>query len=126
MQQVRAGYLDAPRAVVADVAQAQRALESLQQGLRTGMGCTVPEYPVLERQAEGRFLLNGGRRLGLAVGSQVLLSAPAQIPEKILQPEVAASLMLAVVESVEQDRALVRRVAGPAPTTSGALVGLPF
>lgn len=126
MQQVRTGYLDAPRAVVSDVAQAQRALESLQQGLRTGMGCTVPEYPVLERQAEGRFLLNGGKRLGLAVGSQVLLSAPAQIPSRILQPEVAASLMLAVVESVDQDRALVRRVAGPAPTSSGALVGLPF
>lgn len=126
MQQVPSGYLDAPRAVVSDVAQAQRALESLQQGLRTGMGCTVPEYPILERQAEGRFLLNGGRRLGLAVGTQVLLSAPAQIPEKILQPEVAASLMLAVVESVEQDRALVRRVAGPVPPSSGALVGLPF
>lgn len=126
MQQVRTGYLDAPRAAVSDVAQAQRALESLQQGLRTGMGCTVPEYPVLERQAEGRFLLNGGRRLGLTVGSQVLLSAPAQIPSRILQPDVAASLMLAVVESVEQDRALVRRVAGPAPASSGALVGLPF
>lgn len=126
MQQVRTGYLDAPRAVVSDVVQAQRALESLQQGLRTGMGCVSPEYPVLERQAEGRFLLNGGKRLGLAVGTQVLLSAPAQIPSKILQPEVAASLMLAVVESVDQDRALVRRVAGPAPASSGALVGLPF
>lgn len=126
MQQVRTGYLDAPRAVVSDVGQAQRALEGLQQGLRTGMGCVAPEYPVLERQPEGRFLLNGGRRLGLSVGSQVLLSAPAQIPAGILQAEVIASLVLAVVESVDQDRAVVRRVAGPVPTSSGALVGFPL
>ena len=126
MQQVRTGYLDAPRAVVSDVAQAQRALTSLQQGLRSGMGCVAPEYPVLERQPEGRYLLNGGRRLGLAVGAQVLLSAPAQVPARILQPDVAASLSLAIVESVEEDRAIVRRVAGPVPTASGALVGLPL
>ncbi|MEY3669433.1 MAG: hypothetical protein RL258_828, partial [Pseudomonadota bacterium] len=80
MQQVRTGYLDAPRAVVSDIAQAQRALAGLQQGLRTGMGCVAPEYPVLERQPEGRYLLNGGRRLGLTVGGQVLLAAPAQVP----------------------------------------------
>lgn len=126
MQQVRTGYLDAPRAVVSDIAQAQRALTSLQQGLRSGMGCVAPEYPVLERQPEGRYLLNGGRRLGLAVGAQVLLSAPAQVPARILQPDVAASLSLAIVESVEEDRAIVRRVAGPAPSASGALVGLPL
>ena len=126
MQQLRTGYLDAPRAVVSDIAQAQRALASLQQGLRTGMGCVAPEYSVLERQPEGRYLLNGGRRLGLTVGGQVLLAAPAQVPARILQPEVAASLSLAVVESVQEDRAIVRRVAGPAPTGSGALVGLPF
>lgn len=126
MQQLRTGYLDAPRAVVSDVAQAQRALTSLQQGLRTGMGCVAPEYPVLERQPEGRYLLNGGRRLGLTVGAQVLLSAPAQVPAQILQPDVAASLSLAVVESVQEDRAVVRRVAGPAPAALGALVALPL
>lgn len=126
MQQLRSGYLDAPRAVVSDIAQAQRALASLQQGLRTGMGCVAPEYPVMERQPEGRYLLNGGRRLGLTVGGQVLLAAPAQVPARILQPDVAASLSLAVVESVEEDRAIVRRVAGPSPSGPGALVGLPF
>lgn len=126
MQQVRTGYLDAPRAVVSDVAQAQRALSSLQQGLRSGMGCVAPEYPVLERQPEGRYLLNGGRRLGLTAGAQVLLSGPDQVPARILQPDVAASLSLAIVESVEEDRAIVRRVAGPMPSASGALVGLPL
>ncbi|MFM1880732.1 MAG: hypothetical protein RLZZ344_966 [Pseudomonadota bacterium] len=126
MQQLRTGYLDAPRAVVSDIAQAQRALASLQQGLRTGMGCVAPEYPVLERQPEGRYLLNGGRRLGLTVGGQILLAAPDQVPARILQPEVAASLSLAVVESVEEDRAVVRRVAGPVPSAAAALVGLPF
>lgn len=126
MRMVRPGYLDAPRAVVADMAQAQQALMSLQHGLRVGMGCVAPEYPVLDRQPEGRFQLNAGSRHGLVSGHQVLLAAPSSLPTRVLQPEVASSLALAVVESVDPYRAVVRLVAGPAPSASSRVVGIPF
>jgi hypothetical protein len=85
-----------------------------------------PEYPVLERRAGDRFVVQAGRLLGLEVGTQMLLSPTNQFVKRVLQPGVVESLALGVVESVGNDQAVVRFVEGPKPAASASLVAMPF
>jgi hypothetical protein len=60
------------------------------------------------------------------VGMQVLLSPDAGFMSKILQPGVADTLILGVVESVTNDRAVIQQIAGPSVSSPERLVGMPI
>ena len=90
------------------------------------MGCKTPEYPVLQKVGAKGFLLNAGRQDGLAVGMQVLLSPDSGFVSKILQPGIADTLVLGVVESVTNDHAVIQHIAGPAVSSPERLVGMPI
>lgn len=121
-----AGYLDAPRAVLVDPALTKAALGKLQRDFREFMSCEKPEYPVIERRANGDLLVNGGSRLGLKMGEQVLISKMGQLPKRILEAGVASNLALAEVVSVVEDRAVVKVIAGPKPASIEQLVISPL
>lgn len=126
MRLERAGYLEPIQPVVIDSQASQQALQTLQTEVRRAMGCKTPEYPVLEKVGSKGFLLNAGRQDGLAVGMQVLLSSDQGFMAKILQPGVADTLILGVVESVTNDRAVVQQIAGPTVASPQRLVGMPI
>lgn len=126
MRLERAGYLEPIQPVVVDPQASQQALQALQTEVRRAMGCKTPEYPVLEKVGSKGFLLNAGRQDGMAVGMQVLLSPDAGFMSKILQPGIADTLILGVVESVTNDRAVIRQIAGPAASSPERLVGMPI
>ena len=126
MRLERAGYLEPIQPVVVDPQASQQALQALQTEVRRAMGCKTPEYPVLEKVGSKGFLLNAGRQDGMAVGMQVLLSSDAGFMSKILQPGIADTLILGVVESVTNDRAVIQQIAGPAVSSPERLVGMPI
>ena len=90
------------------------------------MSCEKPEYPVIERRTNGDLLVNGGSRLGLKMGEQVLISKMGQLPKRILEAGVASNLALAEVVSVVEDRAVVKVIAGPKPASIEQLVISPL
>jgi hypothetical protein len=120
------GYLDEPRAMWAEPALAKASFAKLQKDFREFMGCSRPEYPVIEKQANGELLVNGGARLGLKIGEQLLVSKYGQLPKRILEAGVASGLSLAEVVSVVEDRAVVKVIAGPRPTSIDQLVVSPL
>ena len=120
------GYLDEPRAVLAEPVLAKAVFARLQKDFRDFMSCEKPEYPVIERRANGELLVNGGARLGLKMGEQVLVSKTGQLPKRILEAGVASNLVLAEVVSVVEDRAVVKVIAGPKPTSIEQLVISPL
>ena len=126
MRLERAGYLEPIQPVVVDPQASQQALQALQTEVRRAMGCTTPEYPVLQKVGSKGFLLNAGQQDGLTVGMQVLLSPDAGFMSKILQPGVADTLILGVVESVTNDRAVIQQIAGPSVSSPERLVGMPI
>ena len=126
MRLERAGYLEPIQPVVVDPQASQQALQALQTEVRRAMGCKTPEYPVLQKVGSKGFLLNAGQQDGLAVGMQVLLSPDAGFMSKILQPGVADTLILGVVESVTNDRAVIQQIAGPSVSSPERLVGMPI
>lgn len=126
MRLERAGYLEPIQPVVVDPQASQQALQALQTDVRRAMGCKTPEYPVLEKVGSKGFLLNAGRQDGMAVGMQVLLSPDAGFMSKILQPGIADTLILGVVESVTNDHAVIQQIAGPAVSSPERLVGMPI
>jgi len=120
------GYLDEPRAVLAEPSLAKASLAKLQKEFREFMGCDRPEYPVIERRSKDELLVNGGGRLGLKIGEQVLVSKAGQLPKRILETGVASNLALAEVVSVVEDRAVVKVIAGPKPSSIEQLVISPL
>jgi hypothetical protein len=126
MRLERAGYLEPVQPVVVDPQASQQALQALQTEVRRAMGCKTPEYPVLQKVGSKGFLLNAGQQDGLLVGMQVLLSSDAGFMSKILQPGIADTLILGVVESVTNDRAVIQQIAGPAVSSPERLVGMPI
>ncbi len=120
------GYLDAPEVQLAEPHIAKTALEGLQRDFRQHMACDKPEYPVIERQPSGELVINGGARVGLRAGEQLLLTRSGQLPKRILESGVAAGLALAEVVSVVEDRAVVRVIAGPRPASLEQLVVSPL
>jgi hypothetical protein len=126
MRLERTGYLEPTQPVVVDPQASQQALQALQTEVRRAMGCKTPEYPVLQKVGSKGFLLNAGQQDGLAVGMQVLLSPDAGFMSKILQPGVADTLILGVVESVTNDRAVIQQIAGPSVSSPERLVGMPI
>ena len=120
------GYLDAPEVQLAEPEIAKTALGGLQRDFRQHMACDKPEYPVIERQPSGELVINGGARVGLRAGEQLLLTRAGQMPKRILESGVAAGLALAEVVSVVEDRAVVRVIAGPRPASLEQLVVSPL
>ncbi|MGA1693250.1 MAG: hypothetical protein ACO379_07710, partial [Burkholderiaceae bacterium] len=120
------GYLDAPEVQLAEPHIAKTALEGLQRDFRQHMACDKPEYPVIERQPNGELVINGGARVGLRAGEQLLLMRSGQLPKRILETGVAAGLALAEVVSVVEDRAVVKVIAGPRPASLEQLVVSPL
>ena len=120
------GYLDAPEVQLAEPHIAKTALEGLQRDFRQHMACDKPEYPVIERQPNGELVINGGARVGLRAGEQLLLMRSGQLPKRILETGVAAGLALAEVVSVVEDRAVVKVIAGPRPESLEQLVVSPL
>ena len=120
------GYLDAPEVQLAEPHIAKTALEGLQRDFRQHMACDKPEYPVIERQPNGELVINGGARVGLRAGEQLLLTRSGQLPKRILETGVAAGLALAEVVSVVEDRAVVKVIAGPRPASLEQLVVSPL
>ena len=120
------GYLDAPEVQLAEPHIAKTALEGLQRDFRQHMACDKPEYPVIERQPNGELVINGGARVGLRSGEQLLLTRSGQMPKRILESGVAAGLALAEVVSVVEDRAVVKVIAGPRPASLEQLVVSPL
>ena len=126
MRLIRRGYLEPFEPVVQDMQQAQTILTGLRFDLQRAMRCMSPEYPVLTRSSGDRFIVDAGRSLGLEVGTQMLLSPSNQFVKRVLQPGVVESLALGVVESVTEDKAVVRFLEGPTPSASATLVAMPF
>jgi hypothetical protein len=120
------GYLDAPEVQLAEPEIAKTALGGLQRDFRQHMACDKPEYPVIERQPNGELVINGGARVGLRAGEQLLLTRSGQMPKRILESGVAAGLALAEVVSVVEDRAVVKVIAGPRPASLEQLVVSPL
>ncbi len=120
------GYLDAPEVQLAEPEIAKTALGGLQRDFRQHMACDKPEYPVIERQPSGELVINGGARVGLRAGEQLLLTRSGQMPKRILESGVAAGLALAEVVSVVEDRAVVKVIAGPRPASLEQLVVSPL
>jgi len=60
------------------------------------------------------------------MGEQLLVSKSGQLPKRILEAGVASGLALAEVVSVVEDRAVVKVIAGPKPTTIEQLVVSPL
>ena len=120
------GYLDAPEVQLAEPEIAKTALGGLQRDFRQHMACDKPEYPVIERQPSGELVINGGARVGLRAGEQLLLTRAGQMPKRILESGVAAGLALAEVVSVVEDRAVVKVIAGPRPASLEQLVVSPL
>ena len=120
------GYLDAPEVQLAEPHIAKTALEGLQRDFRQHMACDKPEYPVIERQPNGELVINGGARVGLRAGEQLLLMRSGQLPKRILETGVAAGLALAEAVSVVEDRTVVKVIAGPHPESLEQLVVSPL
>lgn len=120
------GYLDVPELQLAEPEIAKTALGGLQRDFRQHMACDKPEYPVIERQPSGELVINGGARVGLRAGEQLLLTRSGQVPKRILESGVAAGLALAEVVSVVEDRAVVKVIAGPRPASLAQLVVSPL
>jgi hypothetical protein len=118
--------LDAPEVQLAEPEIAKTALGGLQRDFRQHMACDKPEYPVIERQPSGELVINGGARVGLRAGEQLLLTRSGQVPKRILESGVAAGLALAEVVSVVEDRAVVKVIAGPRPASLAQLVVSPL
>ena len=120
------GYLDAPEVQLAEPDIAKTALSGLQRDFRNHMACEKPEYPVIERQKGGDLVINGGARVGIRLGEQLLLTKSGQLPRRILESGVANGLALAEVVSVVEDRAVVKVIAGPRPASLEQLVVSPL
>ncbi|NBT75638.1 MAG: hypothetical protein EBQ76_06980 [Betaproteobacteria bacterium] len=126
LRRASGGYLDSLQVVLADPAATQSAFKSLQAAFRDGLGCGMPDYPVLERTRSGELLINAGRRVGLDRGERLLLAPRGKLPRHVLEPGVVEALALAEIIAVTEDRAVIRVIAGPAPESIEQLVAMPF
>ena len=96
------------------------------QRLDADFGCRPQAFNVVQSTAKG-WVINGGQAAGLAVGDQLLLMNREQVPARILEPDSGEHIVLVEVTSVAQDRAVVRKLAGPAQVArSGDWVATPF
>lgn len=108
------------------LAELDQVVARWQQRLDADFGCRPQAFNVVQSTAKG-WVINGGQAAGLAVGDQLLLMNREQVPARILEPDSAEHLVLVEVTSVAQDRAVVRKLAGPAQVArSGDWVATPF
>lgn len=108
------------------LAELDQVVARWQQRLEADFGCRPQAFNVVQSTAKG-WVINGGQAAGLAVGDQLLLMNREQVPARILEPDSGEHLVLVEVTSVAKDRAVVRKLAGPAQVArSGDWVATPF
>jgi hypothetical protein len=97
-----------------------------QQKLDGDFGCRPQSFNVMQEAKQG-WVINAGQVAGLSVGDQLLLMNREQLPARILEPDSGQHLALVEVVAVANDRAVVRKLAGPASAgKSGDWVATPF
>jgi hypothetical protein len=97
-----------------------------QQKLDGDFGCRPQSFNVMQEAKQG-WVINAGQLAGLSVGDQLLLMNREQLPARILEPDSGQHLALVEVVAVANDRAVVRKLAGPASAgKSGDWVATPF
>jgi hypothetical protein len=97
-----------------------------QQKLDGDFGCRPQSFNVMQETKQG-WVINAGQIAGLSVGDQLLMMNREQLPARILEPDSGEHLALVQVVAVSNDRAVVRKLAGPASVgKSGDWVATPF
>ena len=81
----------------------------------------------MPESAVNGWVINGGQVAGLAIGDQLLLMNREFLPERILEPDSAQHLALVEVVSVDNGKAIIRKLAGPRDIArSGDWIATPF
>jgi len=82
---------------------------------------------VMPESAVNGWVINGGQTAGLAIGDQLLLMNREFLPARILEPDSAQHLALVEVVSVDNGKAIIRKLAGPRDIArSGDWIATPF
>ena len=110
--QAQTSAWEAPRLAPAMQAQITRTVNQWSQALSERLACQSVKVQVLQTQAD-RVQVDQGQLAGLRVGDEWLISDRQRVPQRVLEPGAAASLVLAKVERVEAQRADLRVLAGP-------------
>jgi hypothetical protein len=104
-----------------------RVLDSWQDKMDTDFGCKPQQFNVMPESAVNGWVINGGQTAGLAIGDQLLLMNREFLPARILEPDSAQHLALAEVVSVDNGKAIIRKLAGPRDIArSGDWIATPF
>jgi hypothetical protein len=97
-----------------------------QQKMDADFSCRPQSFQVMQETARG-WVINAGQLAGLGVGDQLLMMNREQLPARILEPDSGQHLALVEVISVNQGRAVVRKLAGPTHLArSGEWIVTPF
>ena len=104
-----------------------RVLDSWQDKMDTDFGCKPQQFNVMPESAVNGWVINGGQTAGLAIGDQLLLMNREFLPARILEPDSAQHLALVEVVSVDNGKAIIRKLAGPRDIArSGDWIATPF
>ena len=107
-----------------------RSIESTLLGwrlaLNAALGCEPLHFPVATAES-GQITIHAGSRIGVRVGDQLLLVDRTRVPGNMLEAGALDRAALIEVQSIAADRALARRLAGPAPAEHARdLVAMPL
>jgi hypothetical protein len=104
-----------------------RVLDRWQDKMDTDFGCKPQQFNVMPESAVNGWVINGGQTAGLAIGDQLLLMNREFLPARILEPDSAQHLALVEVVSVDNGKAIIRKLAGPRDIArSGDWIATPF
>ncbi len=102
------------------------SLKNGQKALREALACEPLQFATTSSQAD-QFTLAAGSRVGLRAGDQLLLVDRTRFPGNMLEKGSLDKAALIEIQSVSEDQALARRVAGPQPVgLQGNLVAMPL
>jgi len=104
-----------------------RVLDRWQDKMDTDFGCKPQQFNVMPESVANGWVINGGQTAGLAIGDQLLLMNREFLPARILEPDSAQHLALVEVVSVDNGKAIIRKLAGPRDIArSGDWIATPF
>lgn len=86
----------------------------------------APLYFSIVHRFDGRFVINGGLRAGLRIGDKLVLADRTRLPARVLERGALEQMVLAEVDSIREDSAVLRRVAGAERPSQGGLVAMPL
>ena len=103
----------------------KETMEKWGRQLNTTIGCQPLFFDILDG-TDTNFTINGGARVGIRPGDQLLIANREKIPSRVLEKGALEQTVLVEVESVTPDRARLVKIAGPAISSINNMAAMPL